>query len=234
MLGAIRTGLTAAGMRADAGGDPLLNGLVAWYKLDEGAGTLAADSSPSGYDLDTFSNATWDTGLISGGSALAISTGGFVRTTETALPALDFGTGDFSISAFVNLNSLRGVAPANTANTIVSRSYINFEFSVYAGELQFRIGGTDAAITGSASLEINTTYHCCAVRNSGTASVYLNGVFDASISNTASANADGPQKLTVGNRTPNSNSLGLDGIVDDVRIYNRALTQSEITQLAGQ
>jgi hypothetical protein len=43
-----------------------LNGLVGWWKFDEGSGTVAYDSSGNGNDGNLTNGPTWTTGKIGG------------------------------------------------------------------------------------------------------------------------------------------------------------------------
>ena len=46
--------------------DALLNGLVGWWKFDEGSGTVAYDSSGNGNNGNLTNGPTWTTGKIGG------------------------------------------------------------------------------------------------------------------------------------------------------------------------
>ena len=50
--------------------DALLNGLVGWWKFDEGSGTVAYDSSGNGNDGNLTNGPTWTTGKIGGALSL--------------------------------------------------------------------------------------------------------------------------------------------------------------------
>ena len=52
--------------------DALLNGLVGWWKFDEGSGTVAYDSSGNGNDGNLELGATWTDGIIGNASLLSI------------------------------------------------------------------------------------------------------------------------------------------------------------------
>ena len=44
--------------------DALLNGLVGWWKFDEGSGTVAYDSSGNGHDGNLTNGPTWTTIMV--------------------------------------------------------------------------------------------------------------------------------------------------------------------------
>lgn len=77
-------------------------------------------------------------------------------------------------------------------------------------------------------------YHLVSVRNTaiGKLRIYINGVQVAEKSLTsATAGYATPVVGTIGSRTPTGTSLPFNGIIDNVRIYNRALSNVEINDL---
>ena len=65
--------------------------------------------------------------------------------------------------------------------------------------------------------------------------VYLNGVLDdGQLQGTVAANQqDSPQNVLIGQR-PGWAGFGFNGRIDDVRIYNRALTAAEVQADLGR
>ena len=81
----------------------------------------------------------------------------------------------------------------------------------------------------------NKWIHVAASFNYGTCNIYINGIIQSSIStgNVFRNIVQNNYPLLIGTRTPGNSYVGyLNGQMDEVRIYNRALTQSEITYLA--
>jgi hypothetical protein len=90
--------------------------------------------------------------------------------------------------------------------------------------------------TTNGAIALNTWLHICCVRSSGTMKIYINGVL----------NVSGPEGTTAPayNFAARFGTMfysafspaeynGLGGKIDEMRIYNRALTALEITQLAS-
>jgi len=71
--------------------------------------------------------------------------------------------------------------------------------------------------------------HITAVSNNATLSIYQNGYLVSTAYN-SNLGADSNCNLTIGN---SANYEPFYGALDDVRIYNRELNQSEITYLAN-
>jgi hypothetical protein len=86
-------------------------------------------------------------------------------------------------------------------------------------------GFPDVAISGAATLAPNMI-HFVYDATAGQARAYLNGVLNNTVSVAGTINVSG-SGFTIGGY---SSSTGLSGNMDEFRIYNRALTQTEITQ----
>ena len=143
--------------------------------------------------------------------------------------SFDFGTGDFSISFWFNVNDIDwnwAVSRANSANSAdLYRAGTN-----NSGKIIFRdiAGGTD--IVGSTTVSINTWYHFQAVRNSGTLKLYLNGSEDASGSSGGNFNSD--KGFRVG-RWQGSGDY-FDGLIDEVAVWDTALSADDVAKIASK
>src|SRR2546427_2370265 len=149
--------------------------------------------------------------------------------------SLRFGTGDFTISAWLKLTTL----PANGVTYQILGKRVanggNYELQAsanstgtyavaYVGDSSGQVAFTSFPTTLSAG----SLYHIVFTRLSGTATLYLNGVSKASGS--ASKNTDSSSNLEIG-RDPASLSESLDGTVDQVLLYNTASTATRILSL---
>lgn len=135
----------------------------------------------------------------------------------------------FTITGWFKLNTLPSVKGADEA--IISKDR---EFLVRADRggdsLRFFIfDGTDWEPRTSAaySLQANTWYFFAAIYDNGILKVYLNGELYGKSTNTKAVATTNP--VEVGNWGTGSNYF--DGIIDEVRIYARALTDEEIQAL---
>lgn len=78
-------------------------------------------------------------------------------------------------------------------------------------------------------IETGNWYHIAVVSwSSGDVAIYINGVLDSSSSGFSATNE--PQAILIGGDTV-SNIASFKGIIDEVAIFNRALTDSEIQQV---
>ena len=135
-------------------------------------------------------------------------------------------TGSLSIEAYINRSIL------NTDDCIVGKdnfaSSTGYSFWVYQNnKLIFRLGNRE--YTSTSTISQNTWTHVAATFNAGIVNLYINGVLDATFSGVAPpvSNSNG---LYIG--TPQDalgNSLfAFSGTIDEVRLWNRALPQTEI------
>jgi len=104
----------------------------------------------------------------------------------------------------------------------------NLYVRIYNGYVWFYLAGTsNAGWHQSVSQVFNAIWYHLAVtydRNVGKGRLYLNGLLDKEINSTGSMEAS-TNPATIGKRI---NSFWYEGIVDEVRLYNRALSAKEI------
>lgn len=210
----------------------ITTGLVAYYTFDDGSGTTAADSA--GTNTGTLSGSTiptWVGGKI-GAHALAFNG----STAYVNVPdATALNPTAITVSAWVNFTSF-----GSSYNAIVSKvtagggAYYQL-FVKSNGTLAVYMTGSSGAIdydgTGSHTLTLNTWYHIAFTYDSSTGLIgYVNGVQDATVGASGTLTAPTGVPLTISNDTNTAGRFAAASI-DDVRIYNRAFTSSDITQL---
>jgi len=139
----------------------------------------------------------------------------YVKVPNT--PSLDFGTGDFTISVWVNLKS---------AGHFIFGGKFDLHFDEGNTVLDFRKPeGTEVS-----SLKVPSTgewTHIVIRRKNGTLQYFFNATPDASMIDNDDFN--GTSDLFFGSR--NEHRDFLSGKMDEVRIYNRALSEEEIEKL---
>ena len=199
------------------------SGLIAAYGFEEGAGTTTADATGLGH-TGTVSGATWTT---AGKNGKALSYNG-VNSFVSAADANDLDlTNGVTLEAWVRPSSLSGwstvVMKEGTATTLA--------YSLYANDgnpwptITIRVGADQEAI-GTSQLALNTWTHLAATYDGATLRLYVNGVQVGTRAQTGNMLVSA-RTLRIG-----GNSVWgeyFDGVIDDVRIYNRALSATEIT-----
>lgn len=137
--------------------------------------------------------------------------------------ALLTGTGDFTISAWIySTNPSRGGAIAGNYN--YPNGLGGIEFYIWGGGLISYING----YLSGGTINANTWYFVTETRQNGTVKLYINGTQVASGSQPSSI--AGTHNFTLGNH-PVTNIEQFAGYMDEVRVYGRALSATEISYL---
>ena len=204
------------------------SGLVAAYGFDEGTGNTVQDQSGNNL-TGTIVGATWTTAGMYGN---ALSFNGTSSYVDLGSPSAFQLTGSMTIEAWVK-------AAANPADDgqIVSKSNgagWQLKTSPDTGPHTFGISvsvnsTTKAQRYSTAVPALNTWYHIAGVYDAAalTLSTYVNGVLDnGTLRGTVPASQlNQTANVNIGRRT---GGFYFNGVIDEVRIYNRALSQAEI------
>lgn len=203
--------------------------LVAWYKLEENAeNTMVADSSDSGYDATCNVNTSTlsTTGIV--GSAFSFS--GTQHVSRDAVADLSAYV-PWTFSAWFWWATETGVyhLMANVLNN-TSGSYDKVSLRIYAdSKVRFtRYTDTGTVLRRAGYATANEWHHVAATNGGdGSLALYLDGVWQSgTYYSTTIGNA---LRFTVGSTT--DFTYGLSGGVDDVRVYNKVLTISQINAI---
>jgi Concanavalin A-like lectin/glucanases superfamily/Purple acid Phosphatase, N-terminal domain/Protein of unknown function (DUF1565) len=192
------------------------------WAFNEGAGTTTADASGNGNTGTLMGHPAWTAGTF--GSALSFSgAGDYVNVNEG--PSLELSTA-MTVSFWIKASDVPGVD-----QRIVSKNY-DWDVKLNgSGHIpQFSSGSMFAAL--NYSLPMGSWEHVTFTFMSGAVAGYINGAQTGLSSN----------KFTSGYSLPSSRYglyIGTDagkgafakGLIDDVRIYNRALTAAEVSAL---
>ena len=198
-------------------------GLVTALGLNEGTGTTAADASGSGHTGTLVNGATWVVGQFGSGVSIEGTT---AALTVAAPDTLNFGTADYTINLWVKRNAL-GV----TQRMIFSKCHVT-GWTTGCKELYFNssnrlvFGSFSTGDTLSATMG-DTNWHHIAVTftdSTNTLRMYVDGVLATTA--TKALEADVPGHVVAFGNMHGDNRLA--GVVDNIRIYNRVLTQTEI------
>jgi hypothetical protein len=196
-------------------------GLVAAYGFEEGSGSIVADASGNG-NSGTISGATWSS---SGrfGKALSFGPGALVSVNDAA--SLDLTSG-MTLEAWVYPTSLSGwmnviYKPDNGS----SICYV-LQGCTPSGQVPSLWGAfSSSSLSGPSALPLNTWSHLAGTYDGSTMNFYVNGLLVGSRPQTGPITTSSVA-LTIGGNTAYGENWS--GLIDEVRIYNRALSQSEI------
>ena len=203
------------------------------------SGSTATDSSGNGFNATLVNSPTTTPGEFNEGLALDGSTQGAKLGTTATLSAMGI-TNNLTISAWVKPSNLTSPTQAAVAKAATGSSAATEVATLYLMRLSTRPSvdfsdGTNllrVVATSGPTISTNTWYHIVGTLSGQTASIYVNG---ALVGTTTSSSFGTIHDLTsypwaVG-YDARSNRNYLAGTVDDVRIYARALTASEVAQL---
>lgn len=219
----------------------LASGLVLHLKLDETEGAAASDSSGLNFlgALQGFATANWTTGRLSG--ALRFNPEGASGDDVVLVPdaaELNFNTSlEFSLSAWVNGASAQE-AGAAIACKGTGGGGEQFALDVFNGYRFYGWTGEPGAVymASTPSGPNETWQHLVAVfsRPLNRLKLYLDGAEVANAIPSATIIGNG-HEVSIGSRQSGGGpyDLNFNGIIDDVRIYNRAITPREIQLLAA-
>ncbi|MHC5060349.1 MAG: LamG-like jellyroll fold domain-containing protein [Planctomycetota bacterium] len=214
-------------------------GLVGWWKMDEQSGLTASDSSGNGNDgtLTNMAGNEWTTGQIGG--------------------ALEFdspGASDdiVAVNQHASINNLETFTLATWVYVNSHISYGRF-FQKHPGAFIFCLGASaDRNMvftsdrwatrgfwrTNNGTIQAGQWYHVAVTYDySSTANnpvFYIDGVSVNvnELETPSGSKGSDTSELRLGTQGP-PYSQHLDGIVDDMRIYNRVLSGAEIAELAA-
>jgi hypothetical protein len=112
-------------------------------------------------------------------------------------------------------------------------AYLAYGSSTYS-ILLLQFTGAGNTNTASITVSPNTWYHVVGTFVPSTSfSLYLNGIFVSSMTQTVPSVFSYNSQLTLGDNTASAANNPFAGYIDDFRIYNRALGSGEIALLAG-
>ncbi|WP_422923925.1 DUF4082 domain-containing protein [Singulisphaera sp. PoT] len=199
------------------------SGLVAAYDFDEGSGTTVTDLSGNG-NQGTASNTTWAPGLF--GQALSFN-GSNSWVTVADSSSLDLTAG-MTLEAWVKpasnpSGSTTILAKERSGGLVYSLSGAsgsNLPPQAYTGT-----SAGDQNASGSSSLPLNTWSFLTASYDGTNLQIYVNGVLVNTLA------GSGPITTSTGALRIGGDSQWGDyfsGLIDQVRIYDRALSPAEI------
>ncbi|MEM7824702.1 MAG: LamG-like jellyroll fold domain-containing protein [Candidatus Aenigmatarchaeota archaeon] len=202
--------------------------LVGYWNLDEGSGTTAYDNSGNNNHGTLVNNPTWVAGKF--GNALRFQNQMWHYVNIPDSDILDFGTSDFSVSFWYKAElPYTQAAPVSKKGSGWNDPGWVFITSPGSPTISF-CGNTNAAACAGWNFGDTNWHHVVGVRIGGSLYIYGDGIFRSVISHPSYANSSSNNEpLRIGYDDGWYNSV--NGIIDEVRIYNRLLSADEIRML---
>ena len=206
-----------------------------------GNGTVITNTGTGGAALNgtiVGAGATIVTGGRFGNALNFNGTGGSAATNIVLIPNKVVSTdaaGSWTIGYWVKTSTAGAVimyqGDGGWSSSGQTTFYLNSD-STTAGTHAGAVRWAGGWLTGTAALNNNAWHFVALVDNAGTESIYVDGNVDAVTSSMGLALASGANQLWIGG-SPDSGDGGvkMTGMIDEVYMFNRALSQAEVKSL---
>jgi hypothetical protein len=202
------------------------NGLVGYWKFDEGSGTTATDSSGNNNTGTLLNGPIWTTGKV--GSALSFDgMDDYVNCGN-----VNFAGGDYSIEGWFKTTGTSDHDILAATDPASNNSHgILIEIDSANHKLRFLHRSPSGTSGGQELYSLNVVndgewHHFVAIKSSSTMYLYLDGVLQQSTTPSGTLPA---LDIVLGRLGKTLNQRYFNGLIDEVAIYNRALSTSEIS-----
>ena len=212
------------------------NGLVGRWGFDEGTGTVTYDESGNGNNGTLINGPTWQsTSSCKVGYCLGFN-GSSTYVNMGTSTVFHFGANQpFTITLWFLKSGTGGIRPrllSKRTGSIWYEVYLNDPNGNYIqASVAYNYSSGIYTNIGQVPVNLNQWYFVAFVRdtNAGQVYLYVNGQLQAS---SADATVNYPvDDINTPLMTSYTTGSILNGLEDDIRIYNRALSASEIQQL---
>jgi hypothetical protein len=205
-----------------------LFGLVGRWNLNETSGTTAADSTIFARNGTVTGGASWSTDCGGMGTFDFNGSTQYISINNDA----DFQpTTMLSIAGWVKGDTWKTGTDVNPILRKGDANPNNYQLSISDGRLEMLLDGNDeSGFRGNTVLNTGQWYHVAGVWNGATVKLYVNGVLDNTPAARTGTILTDTRPLYTGGR-PGADFH--DGMLRDVRLYNRPLTAAEVQRLAG-
>ena len=206
----------------------LEEGLVGYWTFDEMSGTMAYDFSDNG-NHGVLDGPTWVTGIVGDGALSFDGTDDLVKVPHSE--SLVF-TDQVTIAAWIYLASADGDQDAIQKYGIALCEIRASKAGIISNILKVNNVWTGFAYNDNADYFLNQWRHLALTYDGAHVVNYLDGQVDKTFEQTGEITVrdEGESDLSIGSNSP-WNVAFFNGIIDDVRLYNHALSAPEIENL---
>ncbi len=214
----------------------ITSNLQGHWALDESAGTNANDETANGYDGTLYGNPTWNsTGGAIGGAADFDGTDDEIYLDVVSPNTNLHIDGDLTIAAWVKTSvSNASGAMILLQDTIATDN--NYNLNLMSGSPRFDHGdgaGGGEAFSATATVNDDSWHHVAFVADfvdntTNDGFFYIDGVFDSSVNLTFDIGNIDASDFKI---STTGSTYSFDGLIDDVRIYDRALSAADMKAL---
>jgi len=206
------------------------DGIVSYWKFDEETGATAYDSAGTNHGI--VHGAQWIEGQVEG----ALSFDGVDDYVDIPYDSsLDINASlGITLSVWFKLNSypdslhqgpIFGLFDSKDAGY---KNHLFIHKSIYGNLIAWDQFPPSYGWIDSIKPDLDTWYHVVVVEDSIHRAIYINASLDSSDNLYDPYEGNPPDTIRIGNRADGLAHFYFDGSIDDVRIYNRALSAEEI------
>ncbi len=212
----------------DASLDP---SLVAWWLLGDGTGTVARDSSGHQTDGNLVNGPTWVGGRAGGALSFSGNAAQYVDVpADGAHPVFGIlGAHAITVAAWVYATSSPSSSAAMYRGIAGANSYTN-AWLLSGGDnpdsIGFYLSGTRTSTT--TALPLAKWTHVAGVFDGTHVTIYFDGVEQVTALPSTTVDITSPGDIQIGG---NPAGASWAGMLEDVRVYSRALDATEVAQL---
>ena len=200
------------------------------YKFEDNGNDVTGNNNATATSI-TYGTGKFNKGAIFNGTTSNFKTGSSFTGTNG---------GSFSLSCWVKIDNITGVENILLGRFSYTTSDKQFILRVNNGGTitlnVYNSSGTGESITTTDTLSIDTWYHIVAVVDGTKKSLYIDGQLSKSETGSISSNSSATGFLEIGGsgHLPASDSGRLDGMMDQVRIYNGAVSDIGVAALYAE
>ncbi|HZU35787.1 MAG TPA: LamG domain-containing protein, partial [Gemmataceae bacterium] len=194
----------------------------------------ANDSGLNGNNGTLQGGATFASGITGQAFSFNGSTG-YVQAANT--PLWGYGTNDFTVNLWVNFKTVPSSTVGNPGDVFIGEdngggSQNKWFFALGGGDLNFHINNTSGISQfidqTPFTPNLNQWYDLAVTRSANTFTIFVNGVAAGSQTNSTPIPTGITAPLTIGT----AEGLGyVNGLEDDIAVYNRALSATDIQSM---
>ncbi len=231
------TSTAGLGLEACSQCTPPPDNIVAWWPLDESTGAVAQEivAANDGQDVNgplKLAGAVGNARQFNGSNS-------YVRVNDD--PKIDLGTGNLTLDAWIQTSA----SNASYQGIVEKRSLspdLGYALYLKQGKLALLLGdastSTEYVASNTANLADGKWHHVAATEDRGNSAagttLYADGVPVMVLPGYTGGNVDNAEKLLIGAMEPSASpSWFFSGMIDEVEVFTRALSASEVSSIWG-
>jgi len=210
-----------------------VNAVDAYWTFDTGSGVTVFDTVGNS-DGTMFGGSIWTDGITGGVSDFALDLDGSTGYVDVAdTEALNISGTSITMAAWIYPRD----GGANNGSRVISKmnnAGSGDVFAMYTDQYRLRFRLDDVDLVSSHIIELDEWVHVAMVYNGTDKRIYVNGVIDTLVPQAKSDSIDASTNaVQLGRSERDTGSRFFNGIIDEARIFKRALTPEQIAAIAA-